>query len=110
MARRPCRDAGSGLRRVDLRIKKNSDSTYWNGSAWVVGSVYLRAIINGDVWTNTNAAFSMPTGALLPNGSYQLTALAVDKAELKRSASITVTVQAAPGPLQVGDVLDEPSK
>ncbi len=102
-------DAGSGLKRVDFRIKKVSDLTYWNGTGWVASSTtYVSTTLNGGTWSRTNSAGTpMPTGALLPAGSYQLTALAVDKAELKKAVTISITVQAAaPTPAGVSTLED----
>jgi hypothetical protein len=93
-------DAGSGIVRVDLRIKKLADNTYWNGSGWVVDVINLTTVINGSTWSRTNGVgTSMPTGALLPDGLYTLTAYAYDRANLNRAAVSTVIVD-APAALQ----------
>ncbi|HEY0075426.1 MAG TPA: hypothetical protein VGB77_15110 [Abditibacteriaceae bacterium] len=93
-------DAGSGIVRVELIIKKLDDATYWNGSGWVGDVINLTTIINGSSWSRTNGVgTSMPTGALLPDGLYMLTANAYDRANLKRAAVSTVIVD-APAALQ----------
>jgi Bacterial Ig domain len=102
-------DSPSGLTKVQLRIKRVSDNLYWNGSIWRAGSVYMITTLTNGVWTRTS---SLPAGANLAPGSYQLTALATDKANNQRSSTITITVQAA-APLRsqkAGGAEDAPSE
>lgn len=90
-------DAGSGITRVDLRIKRLSDNLYWNGTTWAVAVTNLTTTLAGSNWSRTNSANTpMPTGASLPNGLYTLTAYAYDRANLNRAAVSTVNVTAVP--------------
>jgi hypothetical protein len=83
-------DAGSGIARVDLRIKRLSDNFYWSGTTWVAALTNLTTTLIGSDWSRNTA---MPTGASLPNGLYTLTASAVDKANLSKAAVATVNVK-----------------
>jgi hypothetical protein len=89
-------DTGSGVVRVDLRIKKTSDNTYWNGTAWVATVTNLTTAFSGSSWSrNHSTTMPMPTGAALPDEVYMITALAVDRANLVKAAVATVRVQSS---------------
>jgi hypothetical protein len=92
-------DAGSGIVRVDLRIRKSTNNiyTYWNGTAWVDAITNLTTTLAGSNWSRTHSATTpMPTGASLTNGTYMLTAYAYDRANLNRAAVSTVNVTVVP--------------
>jgi hypothetical protein len=80
---------GSGVVRVDLTIRRLSDNLYWNGTAWTAAVTNLTTVLSNGTWSRTTG---MPTGALLTNGQYTLSANAVDNANLQRAAVSTVTV------------------
>ncbi len=84
---------GQGLARVDLRIRRNSDLTYWTGSAWQSTPVAISTKIIGAQWSRTHSSTTpLPTGANLSNGQYTLTAVAYDKALNSKSVTSTISV------------------
>ena len=83
---------GSGIARVDLCVKKGSNSTYWTGAGWTTTPTNVATAPN---WARNHSTTSpMPTGANLPSDSYTLTATAYDKVGNSKATSITVTVDA----------------
>lgn len=83
---------GTGISRVDLLIQRRSDGKYWTGTAWSATSTVLKTVVSGTTWTRSSGN---PTGALLLNGSYNLIAIAYDKALNSTRAQIMVTVRKA---------------
>lgn len=87
-------DAVSGVGEVTLQIK-NGSGNYWNGSGWASKPANLTTSVSGANWTRSNSsATPMPTGSLLPAGSYSLSATATDRAGLTKTVTISVTVAA----------------
>lgn len=85
---------GSGIAGATLQIK-NSSRNYWTGSTWSSKATNLTASLNGANWTRSNSsATPMPSGSLLPFGTYQLIATATDRAGLAKTVTISVTVAA----------------
>lgn len=78
-------DELSGLEKVELEIKRESDSYYWNGSGWQVDS-YLNLTNSTDEFANWNFLFTPEADEI-----YYLTSHATDKAgNFEESYSITV--------------------
>jgi hypothetical protein len=78
-------DALSGVATVNLTLKRVSDSTFWTGSAWTaaISTLITPAVPTSGgnaTWSYGSSTQPMPTGANLVDGSYVLTARAVDKA------------------------------
>ena len=67
-------DALSGVASVGVTVQRLSDSLYWNGSAWVIGSVTLTPTGIGS-WSVPLAASNLTDGL-----SYTVTAVASDVA------------------------------
>lgn len=66
-------DSGSGLASVEVQVRNNADSTYWNGSNWVTAATWLSPS-GSTTWTyglNQNK---------LSNVQYTLSARATDNA------------------------------
>ncbi|MCX6000817.1 MAG: Ig-like domain repeat protein, partial [Chloroflexi bacterium] len=64
-------DAPPGLvDEVQVQIKNATDGTYWNGSSWVLGAVWL------DAAGTTSWSYSMPS--LVSNKSYEVKAKSID--------------------------------
>ncbi|WP_170065457.1 PA14 domain-containing protein [Abditibacterium utsteinense] len=82
-------DAGSGVSRVDLVLTRLSDGLRWNGTSWVARESGLSTTLAGDGW---NLTTSLPRGANLPLGDYEIKAVAYDFAGLIRSQSQKTTV------------------
>jgi len=83
---------GSGVDRVELTVKRNSDNLYWSGSAWgdqTALTTTLTSISSGLKWTRTN---NLPSGVDLLDGDYTLRTTVYDKAGNSQSATITITV------------------
>jgi photosystem II stability/assembly factor-like uncharacterized protein len=79
---------GSGIEKVAVRIRRDSDGRFWNGSAWNTTAALLPA-------TDTRGwgiRQGLPAGADLPAGLYTLTAYAYDKAGNQASRAIQVRV------------------
>ncbi|MDF2439120.1 MAG: hypothetical protein JWN98_104, partial [Abditibacteriota bacterium] len=87
IAGRAVEDAGSGLARVELVIRRRSDGKYFSGSQWVEASVRLPTLIDGNNWRYNG---SLPSG----DDQYVLTAVAYDRLGNRGDATISVTVQA----------------
>jgi hypothetical protein len=85
---------GCSVDRVELVIKRSIDNQYWNGTQWVATPVHLSTNIAGATWSRT---FGLPTGTLLLESQYVLTAFAYDKAG--NSTSKTITVALSPPPI-----------
>lgn len=78
----------AGLNRVDLYIKRTSDSAYWTGTTWTTTSTVLRATLSGSTWTYNSG----PPGTSLTNGAtYSLFAYGYDTLGNRTITSITVT-------------------
>ena len=80
---------GSGIDRVVLTFKRKSNNQYWNGTAWVAGTVDLPTTFNAGGWVINSG---LPSGADLPLDYYVLAARAVDKAGNSKTTPITVRV------------------
>jgi hypothetical protein len=92
-------DTGSGMKKVDLVIRRVSDSKQWNGSAWVTTSTDfgLPTKLSGTGWTVTSPltnGATLPAGSNLPKGSYELKAVGYDNAGNVKAYSVTVAVSA----------------
>lgn len=88
----------STLNRVTLTFRRNSDSQYWNGSAWVAVPTELTAHLTGNTWSlSQDDVNGLPAGPAVTTGGYTLVATAYDDAGKSASATVTVT-------LGVGDV------
>ena len=90
---------GSGIDRVELSIKRNSNNNYWTDSGWVSNGQFKKADVdsakvNGWVRRST-AASPLPSGADLTNGAYTITSNAYDKAGNVKSLATTFNVDAA---------------
>ncbi|HEX8550340.1 MAG TPA: choice-of-anchor Q domain-containing protein [Abditibacteriaceae bacterium] len=69
---------GSGIARVQVALRRNSDKAFWNGEGWAVtATVRLPATFSGTAWTKSGG---LPSGANLVNGTYGFYAFATDKA------------------------------
>jgi hypothetical protein len=81
------------LARVEVRIKKASNNTYWDGTAFVPVSgspAIFQTLGNTSPWS-TSA--TMPTaGSGLTDGLYCITATAVDSAGRSSTATRTITI------------------
>lgn len=85
-------DSGSGIKRIDVVLKRLSDSMRWSYTKWVNVETGNEAVVNGPNWgLNTN----LPTGADLLNGDYEIKAVAFDKANNVGVDIIQVTVSRA---------------
>ncbi len=83
------KSGGSGLSRVDLSLKRNSDGKYWTGTAWgTTTAIALTTTIQGANWSYS----SLPTGNNLIKGAYTATATPFDAAGNNRSATDTFTI------------------
>jgi Tol biopolymer transport system component len=80
--------SGTGINRVEVILKRNSDSLYWTGSAWGARTM-LTTTVTGNVWRRTQG---LPTGALLIEGQYTLAVSAFDNAGGSKSISFYFTV------------------
>jgi hypothetical protein len=104
---------GSGVRRVDLNLQRNSDGKYWNGSTWTAFSATesrltttLTPSTSGATWSRNSG---LPMGAQLQPGTYRIVARATDGAGNGTSAAANVTVtapratapSATPSPVQL---------
>lgn len=78
---------GSGLKKVTLVIQRLSDNLCWKGTSWSAGEYGLPTTLSGGTW-RFNGPF--PTGANLPDGAYQIKAVAWDNAG--NSASVKNTI------------------
>jgi hypothetical protein len=79
---------GSGIARVEIRLRRNSDLKWWNGSAWVAGVVSL-ATTGTTSWSRTTG---FPSGANLPEDNYSIFAYAYDKAGNSANAGVAFKV------------------
>ncbi len=69
-------DSGSGVSTVQFGLFLN-DGLWWNGTAWVSGTQWLKTEADGDTW---KLAVSLPTGANLADGAYNVVQRVIDKA------------------------------
>lgn len=81
---------GSGVARLDVFLRRNSDSRYWTGTAWGTTSpVALSAGLNKSAWGITSAQLPSPTASdpnrRLGDGTYLVSATAYDKAGNQKS-------------------------
>lgn len=82
-------EAGSGLQRVDVVIKRLSDNFRWSYTKWVATETGNKATINGTNWgLNTQ----LPNGANLPDGDYEVKGVAFDNANNVGAHVIQVTI------------------
>lgn len=82
-------DGGSGIGVVDVAIQRQSDNLYWNGNAFAPGPINLTAQSGGGFWSLTT---TLRAGDNLPDGAYNLTASARDKAGNSTATTIAVQV------------------
>lgn len=80
---------GSGIDNVVLFIKRSSDGRWWSGTDWVEQQAELQAQTGGGFFTRNSG---LPSGAFLQNGTYFVTAVALDVAGNRRVATISVRV------------------
>lgn len=73
---------GSGLARIELSLKRNSDGKSWTGSSWGKATA-LPTTLHDTSWTYG----SLPTGSNLRTGTYTATASAFDNAGNNKSAT-----------------------
>jgi hypothetical protein len=69
-------DNQSGVATVQFGLFRN-DGLWWNGTAWVGGLQWLNATADGETW---KLAGSLPTGANLADGPYNVVQRVVDNA------------------------------
>ena len=82
-------DGGGGIGGVDVAIQRASDNLYWNGNAFAPGPINLPAQSGGGFWSlNT----TLRAGDNLPDGAYNLTATARDKANNATATTIAVQI------------------
>ena len=83
---------GSGIASVGVTIQRVSDSTYWNGSAFVAAATELSAQAGGGFWSlDTSLVAGTNPATTLTDGNYKITATARDKANNTSTNNITVT-------------------
>jgi hypothetical protein len=83
-------DGGSGIGRLELLLKRNSDSKYWTGSNWGARTL-LAVTISGTTWT---CASQLPSGGNLSAGGYLVAAYAYDRANNAKTANSNFNVTA----------------
>jgi hypothetical protein len=87
---------GSGIAKVTLTLKRNSDGTYWTGSAWGAQTpVQLNTITFRGDWQRRSglpSTTATTAAAKLDEGSYTAVALAYDKAGNSKTATSVFTV------------------
>jgi hypothetical protein len=104
----------SGVRDVRLRVSRDSDTMYWNGSAWQAAPTWL-TVSGTTTWSQ-----ALPASALT-NGTYTLNAQSFDQAGNSSTpvtnrtftydstapalASVTSNGGSTPGRMQNGDTL-----
>ena len=104
-------DATSGAARVEASLRRASDGTYWNGTAWGSAEAWLPASMGSvaaDRWFVTGG---LPAGSQLPQGEYAVRSRAVDRAgnaETPR-AGTTFQVTGSALPTAVPVQLDVPA-
>jgi ELWxxDGT repeat protein len=77
------------LRKVDVYLRRGTDSFYWNGTAWVSGRAGRTSILTGSNWSLVGG----PTLAqLAPGMTYYLAATVTDAAGLTGSTGIKVSI------------------
>jgi CSLREA domain-containing protein len=67
---------GSGIGRIDVVLKRKKDNLYWTGTTWGARKL-LSNVVSGSNW---NVTATLPSGAQLMPGSYQVAAYAYDRA------------------------------
>lgn len=97
---------GTGVREVDVYLRRHSDGKYWDGmSSWVITPTPLRATLptTGNKWSllaaqyYPNSNYNLPNSSDLLDGGYTIQAVAYDKAGNRSTASSSVTAdQTAP--------------
>lgn len=80
-------DAGTGVARVVLFIKRSRDGKYFSGRNWAGVPVALETQIDGETWRFRN----VPAGLNAQDGTYFLSAVAFDRAG-NRSLPANVTL------------------
>ena len=86
---------GGGIGQVQLFIQRQSDHKFWTGTTWGAKTRLPTDLVATSAavvqrWTTSSG---LPSGAILTNGQYTLTATAIDRAGNSRaSAASTVTV------------------
>jgi hypothetical protein len=80
---------GSALASVQLRLRRNSDLLYWNGTIWQANATFLPAV-GTTSWSKTSG---LPGGANLVDGSYSVWAYAFDRAGNFSNATATFAVK-----------------
>ena len=91
----------TGIARVDLTLKRNSDSKYWNGTAWILDAVTLPTKLReqqfenafGTVWSAPTADSHLPGAGEAGSGSFTITAKATDRVGNTGSAVTIVTLE-----------------
>ena len=82
-------DSGSGIRRVDVVLKRLSDNLRWSYTQWVSQETGNQATVSGTNWgLNTR----LPDGDNLPDGLYEVKGVAFDKANNVDVDIIQVTI------------------
>ncbi len=76
--------SGSGVKRVRVRILQTSPRLYWDGGAWVTGSIYVDADLNDN---NNATTWTVPDVDLDDVGKYRVHVIAVDNAGNVASAA-----------------------
>jgi hypothetical protein len=77
--------SSTGLLRVELAIRRVSDTKYWRGTSWGARLILPTSIV-GDTWRYNGM---LPTGANLLDGTYVIGATAYDRAGSLRSVTCT---------------------
>lgn len=85
-------DSGSGVQVVRLFVNRIGDDKFWNGTAWVARvpgqEPFLSATPSAGSWSLSS---TLPSGANLIDGGYQLSAVARDNAGNFSASSPNVT-------------------
>jgi hypothetical protein len=82
-------DSGSGIRRVDVVLKRLSDGFRWAYTEWLNKETGNQATVSNTNWgLNTN----LPSGDNLPDGLYEIKGVAFDKANNVDVDIIQVTI------------------
>ncbi|MEK7676282.1 MAG: Ig-like domain-containing protein [Verrucomicrobiota bacterium] len=79
---------GSGVGRVEIRLFRQGDATYWNGTGWQSAPFFVRAQIGEGTWSYHRG----PQGSDLRTGDYYLEVFAYDQTTRNNFAAIAVHV------------------
>ena len=90
---------GSGIARVDLLLRRNANGDYWNGTQWSgTTPVFFASTLSGTSWVRDGALPVVNTQSpsnKLTDGTYTVTARAVDRAGNVQKAIINFFVDTA---------------